>query len=110
MNEVINKAATEHSVLHRVVRMTFRPDAVNDFLDLFNEVETHIRAQPGCQHVQLMQDAEWPTVFATFSVWDSKESLESYRKSDFFRSTWTRTRALFAAPPKAQSYYRAADG
>lgn len=106
MNDVSNTVMNEGSGLHRVVRMTFRPDAVNDFLELFKEVESHIRAQPGCQHVQLMQDAEWPTVFATFSVWDSKESLEAYRKSDFFRSTWTRTRALFAAPPKAESYFK----
>lgn len=102
----IHTSPAEQHRLHRIVRMTFRPDAVDEFLTLFAEVKSHIRAQPGCQDVQLMQDTDWPAVFATFSIWDSDDALQAYRRSAFFRSTWTRTRAMFAAPPKAESYFR----
>jgi quinol monooxygenase YgiN len=93
--------------LHRVVRMTFRADAVATFLELFNKVKADILAQPGCRHVELMRDAQNPDSFATFSVWESEEALEAYRQSDFFRKTWSRTKALFAAPPRAESYFKA---
>ncbi len=89
-------------MLIRVVRMTFRPDGVAPFLDLFAASRPLIRAFPGCRHLELWRDADQPEVFCTYSHWESEAALEAYRQSELFRSTWARTKPLFAA--KAQAF------
>ncbi len=91
--------------LVRIVRLTLHPDQVGAFLALFDEVSPRIRATDGCEHLVLLQDASYPNIVSTYSHWRNSEALEAYRRSDFFRSTWQKTRALFIAPPTAQSYH-----
>lgn len=93
-------------MLLRTVRMTFRPDRLDDFLDLFREARPRIAAAPGCRHLELWQDARFPNVLTTFSHWDGPDALEAYRRSDLFRETWARTTPLFAAAPVAHSQAR----
>ena len=89
----------------RTVRMTFRPDAVEEFLsDVFDPSAPRIRAFPGCRHLELWRDARFPNILTTFSHWDDEAALEAYRASDLFRSTWKRTTPLFAAPAVAHSH------
>ena len=92
--------------LVRIVRMTFRPDALDTFLAIFDRASPHIRATEGCLHLELWQDPRYPGVVTTFSEWMSEEALNAYRGSDLFRSTWSETRVLFASPPVARSHYR----
>jgi len=87
----------------RVVRMTFGPDTVADFLRLFAASKDQIRQVPGCQHLELWQDAEHPTVYCTYSHWDSVAALDDYRRSALFGRVWPATKALFIAPPLAFS-------
>lgn len=89
--------------LIRVVRMKFRPDAVADFRALFSERKSTIASFDGCTHLELWQDAADPSVFCTYSHWESEAHLDRYRFSDFFKDTWTRTRALFAEKAVAWS-------
>lgn len=84
--------------------MTFRPDCVDAFLSIFDEAAPRIRAFPGCRHLELLQDAEYPNLFTTVSHWDHDEALQRYRSSDLFRATWSRTKSMFAAPPEASSH------
>ncbi|RMF56338.1 MAG: antibiotic biosynthesis monooxygenase [Bacteroidetes bacterium] len=91
-------------MLIRLVRMTFRPDRLADFLRLFDETAPHIRAAPGCLHLELWQDLRYSNILTTHSHWASEEDLEAYRDSALFRATWARTRPLFAAPPQAFSH------
>ncbi|WP_420454810.1 putative quinol monooxygenase [Rubrivirga sp.] len=93
-------------MLLRTVRMTFAPDRVADFLDLFAEARDRIAAAPGCHHLELWQDARFVNVLTTFSHWDSADALEAYRQSALFRETWARTTPLFAAAPVAHSQVR----
>ncbi|MEM6646614.1 MAG: antibiotic biosynthesis monooxygenase family protein [Bacteroidota bacterium] len=90
--------------LRRIVRMTFRPDAVEAFVHLFETAAPHIRAFPGCHHLELWRDAEDATVFTTFSHWTDADALNAYRHSDLFRTTWAKTKPLFAAKPETWSY------
>ena len=55
----------------------------------------------GCQHVELLRDAAMPTIFFTLSLWDTEGSLEAYRQSELFRTTWAKTKILFADKPTA---------
>jgi len=93
-------------VIIRVVRMTFRPDAVDAFRQLFAERCATIRGFTGCTHLELWQEAGDNTVMATCSHWQSAEHLDAYRASPFFADTWAATKALFAAPAQAWSYER----
>lgn len=90
--------------LLRTVRMTFRPDAVPDFLALFAATRDRIAAQPGCHGVALWADPRFPNVLTTVSEWADAASLDAYRETDLFRTTWATTRAWFAAPPVAISH------
>lgn len=87
----------------RIVKMTFRPDAVADFTSLFEERKQTIRHFDGCRHLELWQDTAVPNVFFTYSHWESEKHLDHYRFSDFFKDTWGRTKVLFDAPPQAWS-------
>jgi len=87
----------------RIVQMTFREEAVASFLQLFNERKELIRNFNGCTHLELLRDAHDPTVFFTYSKWDTETSLNHYRFSALFKDTWAQTKILFAAKPQAWS-------
>lgn len=98
-------------MLVRIVRMTFRPDAVDTFLTHFDDAAPRIRSFAGCRYLELWRDAETPHAFATHSHWTDAEALNTYRDSDLFRGTWSAVKPLFAERPQARSYTvaRAAD-
>lgn len=88
----------------RIVRMVFRPDAVETFLALFDRSAPQIRAFAGCSSLELWQDARYPNILTTCSHWSDAEALEHYRQSELFRNTWTQAKWLFAGPPEAFSH------
>jgi quinol monooxygenase YgiN len=98
-------------MLVRLVRMTFRPDAVSTFLAHFDDAAPKIRSFAGCQHLELWRDAHDSGVFTTHSHWTQAEALDAYRDSDLFRETWSSVKPLFAERPQAHSYtvHRAAE-
>ena len=85
----------------RLVKMTFRPEAVAGFLTLFNERKELIRHFNGCSHLELLEDKGDSTVYFTYSYWDSEQSLQQYRDSALFKDTWQLTKALFQAKAEA---------
>jgi quinol monooxygenase YgiN len=91
-------------MLIRLVRMTFAPEAVDTFLERFDETAPQIRGFPGCRHLELWRDADAPAVFTTHSHWESEEALEQYRHSDLFQTTWNDVKPLFDDRPRAHSY------
>jgi quinol monooxygenase YgiN len=93
-------------MLIRIVRMTFRPEAVGEFEAIFNDSKARIRAFPGCLHLELLRDLDQPHVFCTYSHWDGPGALEAYRQSELFKSTWAKTKALFAEKAVAFSVER----
>ena len=90
-------------MLIRIVRMTFQEDKITDFLAIFSHSKEKILSMNGCTHVEVLQDADNPLIFCTYSHWDSLEDLNNYRNSDFFIGVWSRTKALFAEKPLAFS-------
>ncbi|TGE14619.1 putative quinol monooxygenase [Hymenobacter elongatus] len=92
-------------MLTRVVRMTFLPERLPEFLQIFHSSKDKIRQMPGCQHLELWQDADAPHIYCTYSHWDSAAALNAYRQSELFGQVWPATKALFAAPAVAFSVY-----
>lgn len=83
--------------------MSFEPAQVPAFLALFRATEQRIRQQPGCQHLELWQDADNPVIYCTHSHWDDAAALNAYRQSSLFGEVWPATKRLFTAPPVAFS-------
>ncbi len=90
----------------RLVKMTFRPEEVSRFQELFEGWRHKILASPGCQQLQLLHDAHDPRVFFTYSVWDDITDLEAYRKSEVFDSVWPVVKSQFAAKAEAWTVER----
>lgn len=84
----------------RLVKMTFREDAVLDFERLFESYHAQIRNFPGCTHLQLLKA---DNVYFTYSHWIDEQSLNRYRNSELFQQVWPATKALFASPAEAWS-------
>ncbi len=91
--------------IHRIVKMTFDPEKITDFLLVFDESKSKIRAREGCLSLQLIQDPEQPNVLLTSSVWESEKDLENYRNSDLFIETWKKTKIHFLSKAEAKTYW-----
>ena len=87
----------------RIVKMTFQPEKVNEFLEIFNESKQLIRNMPGCSHLELLNDTTSKNIFFTYSYWNSENDLNNYRNSELFTKVWKNTKALFIAKPEAWS-------
>ena len=91
-------------MIKRIVKMTFRPEAVQTFVDdVFEPSKSRIRAFPGCRHMELLRNISQPNVLFTLSYWDDEAALEAYRQSELFQTTWSKTKALFAEKAEAWS-------
>lgn len=83
--------------------MGFKEDKTEEFLANFDEVKQHIRNFPGNRFLELYRDRRDPTIFFTYSYWDTEDDLENYRKSDLFCEVWAFTKQLFDRKAEAWS-------
>lgn len=90
-------------MIKRIVKLTLREDAAADFVAIFEASKAAIRSFEGCLHLELWRQSDTNAVFFTYSVWAAPEYLEAYRQSEFFRLTWSKTKALFADKAEAWS-------
>ncbi len=90
-------------MLVRIVKLSFDPSKIEDFLANFETNKTKIRGFEGCQFLELYRDKNNTNVFFTYSYWDSEKELNNYRSSEFFKSVWAKTKPLFNAKPEAWS-------
>lgn len=90
-------------MLIRIVKMTFKKENIASFEQIFSKAKNKIRSFHGCTFLELYQDTLDPSVFFTYSHWNSQKDLEGYRNSDLFRSVWSKTKLLFAQKPEAWS-------
>lgn len=90
-------------MIHRLVKMSFKANRVKHFLELFEASKDKIAAFDGCHELRLLNDRMNPNVFFTYSVWETEEHLNEYKKSELFKITWKQTKALFDIPAEAWS-------
>jgi autoinducer 2-degrading protein len=86
--------------------MHFEASRTEEFLEMFSEVREKIRGFEGCEHLELYRDQSHSNVYFTYSIWDSAEHLDKYRYSELFKTTWTKTKAMFAQKAEAWSLER----
>lgn len=87
----------------RIVKMGFEEAHIDTFLSNFNENKEKIRNFDGCKFLELYRDKNNPTIFFTYSYWESEAHLEHYRHSSLFNGVWNKTKVLFNIKPEAWS-------
>lgn len=90
-------------MLVRIVKMSFEPSKIGEFLNNFEENKSAIRDFKGCELLELYNDQNQPEIYFTYSYWQSASHLESYRKSELFNKVWAKTKPLFNKKPEAWS-------
>lgn len=90
-------------MLSRLVKLVICPGKEEEFLAVFEKSKEKIRTAEGCMELILYRDQKFNNIFFTFSIWRDPVDLENYRQSDLFRSTWKKTKRLFADKPEAWS-------
>jgi hypothetical protein len=90
-------------MINRIVRMSFDPERAADFLELFQKTQPMIAGFEGCKGVKLLKDLHSGHVFFTYSLWESEDALEHYRRSPLFETTWAQTKQWFNDRPMAWS-------
>lgn len=88
-------------MITRIVKLTFRPEAREEFLSLFHANRESIAGFEGCHSLQLLHEKARPEVFFTVSIWESEAHLERYRHSALFERVWATTKTMFGAKPEA---------
>lgn len=83
--------------------MEFIQEKVDEFKKVFYESQPTIESFEGCHKVDLYSDSKNDCVFYTHSLWDDEKALDTYRDSDFFKKTWSKTKPLFAEKARAYS-------
>ena len=89
-----------------IVKLTFREEEIENFKQILVDSKEKIRNFSGVIYLEMLQDANDPQVFFTYSHWKSEVDLENYRNSDLFKATWAKTKPLFSSPAKAWSNNR----
>ncbi|WP_394749310.1 putative quinol monooxygenase [Spongiimicrobium salis] len=90
-------------MLVRIVKLIIKKENITSFEQNFEENKHRIRNFKGCSLLELYQDRDDPSIFFTYSYWDSEDSLQAYRNSDLFQGIWKKTKLLFAGKPEAWS-------
>lgn len=90
-------------MLVRIVKMSFEPSKINEFLANFEAKKHHIRNFEGCEFLELYRDKDKPNIFFTYSYWKGEKDLENYRNSELFKEVWAETKVLFNDKPEAWS-------
>ncbi len=90
-------------MLIRIVKMSFHQEHIPKFLENFDVMKEKIRGAQGNRFLELYQDKDNPSIFFTYSFWDTEADLEMYRQSELFYDVWTFTKKLFNEKPEAWS-------
>ncbi|MGB5663334.1 putative quinol monooxygenase [Eudoraea sp.] len=93
-------------MLIRIVKLTLKKENIASFEQIFEETKSFIRNFEGCLSLELYQDREHSNIFFTYSHWAKEENLDAYRKSEFFRNVWGKTKLLFEEKAEAWSVNR----
>lgn len=90
-------------MLVRIVKMSFKEEAIEIFLDNFDKNKNKIRNFEGCRLLELYRDKEQGHIFFSYSYWEDQKALDSYRESALFQKIWGKTKLMFSEKPMAWS-------
>ena len=90
-------------MLTRIVKMTFKEEETQNFLNVFEQRKNQIASFEGCKGVELLRDISNPNIFFTYSKWETETYLETYRNSALFGEVWKTVKKMFSEKAEAWS-------
>lgn len=87
----------------RIVKMEFRAECIDAFLEMFEAKKEAIIAQPGCMDLEMLQDIHNPAIIFTYSHWKNEAALNAYRGTELFGVVWKETKSYFSGKASAWS-------
>ncbi len=90
-------------MIKRIVKLSFKPENILDFIQIFESSKPFIEKRKGCIGVSLHKDSKKDNLMFTVSIWESEDDLNAYRNSELFENTWAKTKVLFNDKPEAWS-------
>ena len=85
------------------MKLQFRESEIATFIRIFNENKLNVSNFNGCLGMRLLNDLQNPSIFYTYSQWESEDALNNYRKSTIFNTVWISIKPLFELPAEACS-------
>ena len=81
----------------------------NDFESIWNNRETHLDGVPGFEEFNLIRGKtnESYTLYASHSIWESKEDFEAWTKSEAFRLAHKNagsSKDIYLGPPEFEGF------
>lgn len=80
-----------------------------DFIDMWKQRETYLDEVPGFREFHLLQGpaGDDHTLFASHSVWESREAFDAWTKSEAFRKAHAQAgaaREIYLGPPQFEGF------
>ena len=90
-------------------RFKIAPGMDNEFINIWKKRESHLDSVPGFKSFNLLQGVsnEEHTLFASHSVWDSRQAFEDWTRSDAFRLAHAQagqTKNVYLGPPNLELF------
>ena len=81
----------------------------DDFIAVWKNRDSHLDGVPGFRHFNLLRgpSADDHTLFASHSVWDSREAFEAWTRSEAFRMAHRNageTKGLYLGHPQLETF------
>jgi heme-degrading monooxygenase HmoA len=91
--------------LQRIVKLTFDPEFVPDFLEMMKGYKNRIAAAEGCVSLKMLHGGPLNNIIFTYSEWKDESYLNAYRNSELFKEVWAKTKIGFIEKPEAWSCF-----
>jgi len=90
-------------------RFKIAPGREGDFISVWKNRETYLDAVPGFREFHLLEGptTDEYTLFASHSIWESREAFEAWTKSEAFRQAHANAggkKDMYLGPPQFEGF------
>jgi heme-degrading monooxygenase HmoA len=90
-------------------RFKIAPGREGDFISVWKNRETYLDAVPGFREFHLLEGptTDEYTLFASHSIWESREAFEAWTKSEAFRQAHANAggnKDMYLGPPQLEGF------
>jgi heme-degrading monooxygenase HmoA len=80
-----------------------------DFVEIWKQRDSYLNAVPGFKEFHLLQGPSYEdyTLFASHSVWESREAFENWTRSEAFRMAHASAggaKGIYLGPPQLETF------
>ncbi|MFT6815405.1 MAG: heme-degrading monooxygenase HmoA [Sphingobacteriales bacterium] len=90
-------------MIKRVVKLEIKDSSRAEFEGIVAKYKPFIEKSKGCSKLDILQDVNNPTIYFTYSYWNTEEDLDEYRHGSLFKEVWALFKPHFNAKAEAWS-------